>query len=208
MCLCHQTRQCMMLSAAEDMRTTIYNSPQSQLSHTVLFVYLHHWCCVCVCVSVWVYVCVCVCLCVQQSGKFESWETVNMTDRARSRRDVTTDCVRMCTCVCVCVCVCVFLCLYVCLPRARGVSGKQRHVTLDKGEMRGYDWLFSDVTDCEPSQLETITRCLVTISLLFTALPPHFSSPLPLCPPRIQIPSRFVSNFMSLRNFFCLPLSG
>lgn len=49
-----------------------------------------------------------------------------------------------------------FVCVW--MPLAEGVSTKQRHVALDKGEMRGYDWLFSDVMDCEPSQLETIIR--------------------------------------------------
>lgn len=65
---------------------------------------------------------------------------------------------------------------------------EKRHVTLDRGEMGGYDWLFSDVTDCESSQLEAITRCLVTPSasppqrcrllLLFplSALRQHFVS--------------------------------
>lgn len=36
MCVCHKTRQCKMLSAVEDMRTTIYNSPLSLNRHTVL----------------------------------------------------------------------------------------------------------------------------------------------------------------------------
>lgn len=175
-CVCHQTRQCMMLSAAEDMRTPIYNSTLSQLRHTVL----PHGAgaCLCVCVSAWwrVHVCLCVCNrvgnlrvgdceCDRQSERGE--RTVN--DRLRVH---------------------VRACVFVCVGPAEGVSEKQRHVTLNKGEMRGYDWLFSDVTDCEPSQLETIIRSLVTPSasspLLYpifplfclSALHPNF---LPLC---------------------------
>lgn len=59
-CVCHQTRQCMMLSAAEDMRTTIYNSPLSQLRHTVL----PHGAGACLCVCVRHCGCVCACFCV------------------------------------------------------------------------------------------------------------------------------------------------
>lgn len=55
----------------------------------------------------------------------------------------------MTACVLICVHARVFLCVRT--PLAQGLSGKQRHVTLDKGEMRGNDWLFSDVTDCELS---------------------------------------------------------
>lgn len=55
---------------------------------------------------------------------------------------------------------------------------EKRHVTLDRGEIGGYDWLFSDVTDCESSQLEAITRCLVTPS----ASPPQRRRPLLLFP--------------------------
>lgn len=59
-----QTRQCMMLSAVEDMKTTIYNSPLSQLRHTVLAHRAGAHLCVCACIIVIV--------CMQQSGKFES----------------------------------------------------------------------------------------------------------------------------------------
>lgn len=52
------------------------------------------------------------------------------------------------------------------------LSVEQRHVTLDKGEMRGYDWLFSDVMGCESFQLETISRHLVAITPLHRR---HFS---------------------------------
>lgn len=190
-CVCHQTRQCMMLSAAEDMRTTIYNSPLSQLRHTVLP--RGAGACLCVCVIVVVPVPVCV---YATEWEIWEWETVNAIDRARGKELWMTECVLMY----------VRVCLYVWVLLAEGVSGKKRHVTLDKGEMRGYDWLFSDVTDCEPSQLETIIRCLVTPSVSSPLLYPSRLFSLSL--PRIQISSLFVSNFMSLWNFFCLPLSG
>lgn len=179
MCVCHQTRQCMMLSAEEDMRTTIYNSPLSQLRHTVL--------------PCGAGACLCVCIILAAScerafvwGGFEGWKTVNVTDRSEWEKEM-----QMTDCVCVHMCACVHLCTRA--PRAEGVSGKRRHVTLDKGEMRGYDWLFSDVTAREPSQLETIIRCLVTPSvpspLLYPSLLFSLSlsasslhpNPLPLC---------------------------
>lgn len=50
-------------------------------------------------------------------------------------------------------------------------GGTRTLVTLDKGEMRGSDWPFSDFTDCESFQLETMTRCLVTAASLLPATP-------------------------------------
>lgn len=91
-----------------------------------------------------------------------------------------------------CVCIYACVCSYVWAPQAEGVSGKQGHVTLDKGEMKGYDWLFSDVTDCESSQLETIIRCLVTPIVSSPLLYPLFLFSLWL--PCIHIFSFFVSN--------------
>lgn len=72
---------------------------------------------------------------------------------------------------------------------------EKRHVTLDRGEIGGYDWLFSDVTDCESSQLEAITRCLVTPS----ASPPQRRRPLLLFP-LSALRQHFVS--VSLISFF------
>lgn len=92
--VCHQTRQCMMLSAAEDMRTTIYNSPLSRLRHTVL----PHG--TGACASLWPRVSAFLCVCMQQSGKYE-WETVNMIDGGKELRTTASVCVRV---VCVCVC--------------------------------------------------------------------------------------------------------
>lgn len=89
--------------------------------------------------------------------------------------------------------------LYVWASLAEGVSGKQRHVTLDKGEMRGYDWLFSDVTDCEPSQLETIIRCLVTPSVSSPLLYPSF--PFSVCLSVLH--SNFIFLKLSLIVCFC-----
>lgn len=84
--------------------------------------------------------------------------------------------------------------LYVRLLLAEGVSRKKKHVTHDKREMRGYDWLFSDVTESELSQLETITRCLVTSSVSSPLLyPSRLSS---LCLPSINISAQFASNFL------------
>lgn len=141
------------------------------------------------CPTVQVRVCVCVfqhgggCMCVYvyaTEWEIWEWETVNVIDRARGGKRTVNDRLR----------VHVRACVFVCVGPAEGVSEKQRHVTLNKGEMRGYDWLFSDVTDCEPSQLETIIRSLVTPSasspLLYpifplfclSALHPNF---LPLC---------------------------
>lgn len=54
---------------------------------------------------------------------------------------------------------------------AREAGGTRTLVTLDKDEMRGYDWLFSDFTECETFQLETMTRCLVTAISLFPTTP-------------------------------------
>lgn len=55
----HQTRQAMMLSAAEDMRATIYNSTLSQLRHTVLPRGTGAWSCVCIILAIWGFLCVC-----------------------------------------------------------------------------------------------------------------------------------------------------
>lgn len=79
---------------------------------------------------------------------------------------------------------------YVRVLLAEGVSGKKKHVTHDEREMRGYDWLFSDATESELSQLETITRCLVTSSVSSPLLDPPLL--LSLCLPSIKISAQFV----------------
>lgn len=181
-----------MLSAAEDMRTTIYNSPLSQLRHIVL----PRGAGVCLCARVIAAVHVCVCVfvpvCVHATEwEIWEWETANVVDGTRGKELWTTDCA--------CLCMCTALCLCVRLLLAEGVSGKKRHVTLDKGEMRGYDWLFSDVTDCEPSQLETIIRCLVTPSVSPPLLCPSFSPPASTFTPSLSIIHCFCETFSTSR---------
>lgn len=79
----------------------------------------------------------------------------------------------------------------------KGVWREKRHVTLDRGGIGGYDWLFSDVTDCESSQLGAITRCLVTPS----ASPPQRRRPLPFVPSVCPASALglCVANFISLQ---------
>lgn len=101
-CVRHQTRQCMMLSAAEDMRTTIYNFPLSQLRHTVLPHGAGACLCVCVCVSVqWcVHVCLCVC---NRVGNLRVGDCER--DRQSEREKAVND--RLCVYVRACVfCMC------------------------------------------------------------------------------------------------------
>lgn len=84
----------------------------------------------------------CAGVCLKQSGKFGKRKGGG--DRQSGRRELP-------------------LCTFPSFTRgAEGAGGTRPPVTLDKDEMRGYDWLFSDFTDCESFQLETMTRCSVT----------------------------------------------
>lgn len=126
----------------------------------------------------------CVCINVSESvcayGKLEWWTAVVLN---RAKGSTAYDGLHAYVCLCGC--------------RRLKVRVGRWHVTLDKGEIRGYDWLFSHVTDCESSQLETITCRWVTRSVFA----PPFHSPFSLQLPLIHISSLFVSNFMSFWNF-------
>lgn len=71
--------------------------------------------------------------CMQQSAKFKrGWRPGMWQTGAKGNELWVT------ACALICVYVRVFLCVRT--PQAQGLSGKQRHVTFDKGEMRGNDW--------------------------------------------------------------------